>query len=123
MKMTKTITRIEPKIPSFAEVHQELNNLVEGINAMMPNAKTPREISPAERVSEDLAKELIGHAQNILSEAQNLLRDDEIFAEHVRKEVQKRAERHATFLERLHKVRSDHEKTRTEFQEAETKPS
>jgi hypothetical protein len=86
------------------------------LNEQAPPAKPPRELSHAERISEDFAKELIGNAQNILTEAQNLLHDDETFAELVRSEVRKRAERHAHFLERLRKVRTDHEKTRSEFQ-------
>jgi Rad3-related DNA helicase len=118
MEMSKAITsRIEPQLAPFIDVRQQLDALVHEINEEAPKpTMATREITAAERISEDLVKLLIADSQNVLTQAQNLLHDDEVFAEHVRNEVQRRAERHANFLERLHRLKNDHEKSRQEFQ-------
>src|SRR5262249_42858139 len=108
--------RVEPIVPSLAKVNDELEELIDGLNTSAGPPKAPRELTAAERISQDLGKELIGDAQNLLTEAQNLLKDDEAFADHVRNEVKRRADRHASFLARLHKLRQDHEQSRQEFQ-------
>jgi hypothetical protein len=90
--------------------------LINGLNNSAPPAGPPREITAAERISEDLGKTLIADAENCLTEAQNLLKDDQVFAEGVRAEVKRRAERHIDFLQRLHKLKADHENSRSEFQ-------
>ena len=115
--MTKSIVpRVEPIAPPLENIDRELNSLIQGLNNSTPSAVAPRELTTAERISHDLGKELISDAQNLLTEAQNLLKDDEAFAEHVKNEVKRRADRHASFLARLHKLRQDHEQSRQEFQ-------
>lgn len=129
----KVNDKIEPRLPQPVpqsrpptEFEAQLNAIVEQtrerLNNEEPAPSPPREITPTERVSEDLAKSLLAGAQDLVTEAQNILHDDEAFADGLRKDITERVERHARFMQKLSAYRESNTQARAAFHEKENKP-
>jgi len=101
----------------MTNLNQQFESIIRDINDAEPPPSPPREVTQVERLSEDLVKTLISGAQDLLTQAQNLLKDDEVFADHLRSEIRQRAERHAEFLGRLNDYRSATLEARKVFQD------
>jgi len=102
---------------SAADVEHELQVLVKDINQSAPESK-PRqegELSPVERLADQLAESFGEAGQELLTKARNLVADDEAFIDHIRAEIKRRVDIHTQFMTELQECDRDHKNARAKL--------
>jgi hypothetical protein len=87
--------------PLRLELEDQMEEVVEKINAVKQEAETPPLLENVRKISEEIANVLTQSAENIVTEAQNQLEQTKLFVEKLRSEVKIKSDEHADLASRL----------------------
>ncbi len=108
-------TRTERRTEIERDVDQQLQALANDIN-QAATKDDPGELSPVERIANELAGSFGAAGQELLTKAQNIVHDDEAFIDHIRAEIRRRVDIHTQFMHELQECDRDHKNARAKLQ-------